>query len=131
MSNLVHPTLSSQSPESTVAGINKASYDSDSTVVGINKASCGSDSTVVGINKASLSPDYNVAGINKALLAAYWEWKSCIGAARRIVETEKGETAKILPFPPLPFQAPAFAKRGGRGEGGQQQAGVENEAGEA
>ena len=82
----------------------------------------------MGINKASLSPDFTVAGINKALLAAYWEWKSCIGAARRIVETEKGETAKILPFSPL-FQAPAFARQG-RG-GGQQQAGVENEAGEA
>ena len=32
--------------------------------------------------------------------------KSCIGTVRRIVKTEKGETAKILPFP----QAPAFAK---------------------
>ena len=56
--------------------------------------------------------------------SASCEWKSCIGAAKRIVETEKGETAKILPFPP--FQAPAFAKQEGRGrKGGQQQAGVE------
>ena len=60
----------------------------------------------------------------QSIFAADPDWKSCIEAVRRIVETEKGEILSFSPsFEHLPLPS--------RGEGGQQQAGVENEAGEA
>ena len=62
----------------------------------------------------------------RSIFAADPDWKNCIEAVRRIVETEKGEILSFSPsFEHLPLPS------GGEEEGGQQQAGVENEAGEA